>query len=54
MGLIIGETGQELIELYASKSVDSVRCYDVELYNQKFDGEFGTLDELPRLWLGHP
>lgn len=48
--------GQVLVELYSDTGEvtgSSSSCYDVSLLNEKFNREFGTLDKLPRPWLGH-
>lgn len=42
-----------LIELYSNKAVDDIKRYDTNVYNEKFDREFGTLDQFPKTWLGH-
>lgn len=49
----IVDGNQVLIELYSSEPVLQPIQYDIHLYNEKFDQQYGTLDLLPRLWLGH-
>ena len=42
-----------LVELYSNRNVDNVGYYDVKMYNKAFDQRFGSLDDLPKTWLGH-
>jgi hypothetical protein len=49
----IVDGNQVLIELYSSEPPFQPVKYDIHLYNELFDQQYGTLDLLPRLWLGH-
>jgi hypothetical protein len=49
----IVDGNQVLIELYSSEPGLQPMHYDIHLYNELFDQQYGTLDKLPRLWLGH-
>lgn len=41
-----------LIGLYSNKATKSIGHYDIKIYNEKFDREFGNMDQLPKIWLG--
>jgi len=49
----IVDGSQVLIELYSSEPVLQPKQYDIHLYNEEYDQQYGTLDQLPRVWLGH-
>jgi hypothetical protein len=48
----ITKEGRVIILLYSNLKTQNLKIYPVEMYNKKFDQDYGNLDFLPKLWLG--
>ena len=49
----INDGERVLIALFSNQPGTELKQYEVQNYNREFDRRYGSLNALPRLWLGH-